>query len=133
MIDQAEMSDAERSFLTQWAWIGGPPPDDYDTEFYPGRKWRADFVWRAAKVIVEIDGIFRTGKDRKGKSYAGRHLTPKGFNDDCYKLNAAVRAGYIPFRVTTTMLNAQDWQELEAIADFIKERCNALEHVDTKR
>jgi len=66
-----------------------------------GRQWRLDFAWPDAKVAVEIDGGLWP---KKGENKPGRHLRPKGFQEDCVKLNTAAWMGWLVFRLTPEML-----------------------------
>lgn len=56
-----------------------------------GRKYRCDFVWRAERVIFEIEG---------GTYSGGRHTRGKGFEEDCRKYNLLTLEGWQVFRVT---------------------------------
>lgn len=62
------------------------------------RKWRFDLTLPHG-VVVEIEG--GTGKNRKRPS---RHLTPKGFNEDCVKYGEAAAMGWCVIRVTPRMI-----------------------------
>lgn len=64
-----------------------------------GRKWRFDLAWLAAKVAIEIEG--GTGRRRGQPS---RHLTPKGFDEDCVKYGEAAAMGWRIIRVTPRMI-----------------------------
>lgn len=59
--------------------------------FDPGRAWRFDFAFPAARLAVEIEG---------GAWSGGRHVTPRGFIADCEKYNAAAVAGWRVLRFT---------------------------------
>lgn len=70
------------------------PMPEREKEFYPPRKWRADFAWEIpAKLIVEIDG----GMHVNG---GGRHNRADGFEKDCEKLAMAAVLGYRVMRFT---------------------------------
>jgi len=59
--------------------------------FHPSRKWRADFAWPEAMVILEVEG---------GTWTRGRHSRPKGYADDCEKYSRASLLGYTVLRAT---------------------------------
>lgn len=49
--------------------------------FHSEREWRFDMAYPPLLIAVEVDG-------------RGRHQTPKGYADDCEKLNAAAELGW---------------------------------------
>lgn len=59
--------------------------------FHPTRRWRFDFAWPDRKVAVEIDGLVQSGR--------GRHQTVQGVLGDAEKQEAALRAGWLVYRV----------------------------------
>lgn len=59
------------------------------------RRWRFDLCWPELKLAAEIEG---------GTWVQGRHIRPKGYENDCEKYNAAVLAGWRVFRFTTAMI-----------------------------
>lgn len=52
--------------------------------------WRFDFAWPALMIAVEIEGGL----------YRGRHTSPKGYAEDCRKLNMAQWLGWTVLQVT---------------------------------
>lgn len=75
------------------------PLPEREVEFHPVRHWRADYLWRAPRVIVEVDGgLFRGGKG--GGFAVGGHSSARGILRDMEKANAAQLHGYRVFRVT---------------------------------
>lgn len=89
-------SDAERAFLYYWQMLSKlelAPVSEY--RFDDARMWRFDFAWVKAKVAVEIDG---------GLYMKGRHVSPEGFQKDCYKINRAVELGWRVLRYSPQML-----------------------------
>jgi very-short-patch-repair endonuclease len=65
----------------------------------PGRKFRSDFVWRDARVVVEVEGgIF--GNVR------GRHATGAGMTRDAKKYNALALEGWTVLRVTPPQIRS---------------------------
>lgn len=71
--------------------IGLPQPET-EVRFHPTRKWRADYLWRSEKLIVEVDG---------GVFVQGRHSRGVGVEKDCEKFAEAMVLGYRVMRVTT--------------------------------
>ena len=81
------------------------PRPERECVLIPGRQWRSDFVWRDARVIVEVEG---------GTHSQGRHVRGKGFADDCRKYAALTLAGWLVLRVTGEHIKsgeALDWIE----------------------
>lgn len=66
-------------------------------QFDPVRKWRADFAWPDAKLLVECEG---------GIHSRGRHTQPEGFRKDAEKYNAAALAGWRVLRFTGGMVRS---------------------------
>lgn len=69
----------------------GLPEPETEAEFIPGRKYRADYLWRHARLIVEQNG----GIWRKGGHSSGR-----GILRDYEKANLAQLEGYIYLQFT---------------------------------
>lgn len=69
-----------------------------------GRKNRCDFVFHDYKLVIEIEGGIHliNIKTKSGKifKHVGRHLTAKGFTDDCEKYNELALMGWTVLRVT---------------------------------
>ncbi len=59
------------------------------------RKWQLDFAWPDCKIALETDG---------GTWSRGRHVRPKGYEDDVEKLNAAAADGWLVLRATGDMV-----------------------------
>lgn len=59
--------------------------------FWPGRRWRFDFAFRAALLAVEVQGGIWT---------AGRHTTGAGMTAECEKVAHASMAGWRVMPVT---------------------------------
>lgn len=74
----------------------GLPSPDSEVSFFDERKWRFDFAWCDIMLAVEVEG---------GTWSGGRHIKPKGFENDCEKYNQAAILGWLVIRVTTTMIN----------------------------
>lgn len=70
---------------------------DREVQFFPGRRWRFDFVITGTLIAVEIDG---------GTWNGGRHSRGAGYTADCEKLNTAVKLGFRVFRYTPAMVSS---------------------------
>jgi very-short-patch-repair endonuclease len=77
-------SAVEELFAAQVRAAGLPEPER-EVRFHPKRKWRADFAWMDAALLVELDG---------GEWVRGRHCTGSGMAKDNEKRNAATLAGW---------------------------------------
>lgn len=77
----------------------GLPEPERESPFHPSRKWRADYLWRDARVILEVDGgIYRGVKG--GGTAIGGHSSIAGILRDMEKANAAQLCGYLYLRAT---------------------------------
>lgn len=85
------MAKASIGLDRQCVAIGLPAPE-LEVRFHPTRKWRADYLWREPKLIVEVDG---------GVFVSGRHSRGAGVEKDCEKFAEAMVLGYRVLRVTT--------------------------------
>ncbi len=65
--------------------VEGLPEPRTELEFHPSREWRLDLAWPDRMLAVEVDG---------GVWTRGRHLRPKGYIEDCVKLNSALLLGW---------------------------------------
>lgn len=70
---------------------GWPVPEEEVSGLVPGRRFRCDLVWRADKVVVEVQG---------GAFVAGRHSRGMGQVKDFEKLNLLTLAGYRVLQIT---------------------------------
>ena len=77
--------------------IAGLPLPEQQFRFCPTRRWRADFAYPDAKVLIEVDGGTWTG---------GRHVRGKGFEADCEKTSTAAALGFRVIRVTRGMIES---------------------------
>lgn len=80
------------------------PPPDTEYEFALPRKFRADYCWRSARLIIEKNGgIFRGGKG--GGSGQGGHSMGVGILRDMEKSNLAQLGGWMYLQYTPRELN----------------------------
>ena len=70
------------------------PEPEREYVFAPPRKWRFDFAWPEYKFAVEIEGVLY--------GEGGRHQRVDGFERDCEKYEAALRAGWRLYRIPST-------------------------------
>ncbi len=86
--------------------IGLPQPET-EVRFHPTRKWRADFLFRQAMLIVEQDG---------GLFVRGRHSRGVGAELDMEKHAAALALGFRVMRVSPRHVkNGQAVQWIEKV------------------
>ena len=86
------MSDGEDLMAFQLDAIGLKGLYVREFRFDPTRRWRADFAFPAAMVLLEVEG---------GHWINGRHSRGTGFEADCEKYTIAAVLGYRVIRVTT--------------------------------
>lgn len=75
----------------------GLPPMLAQFRFCPTRRWRADFAYPEAMLLIEVDG---------GTWSGGRHVRSKGFENDCEKTSTAAALGYRVIRLTRGMIES---------------------------
>jgi very-short-patch-repair endonuclease len=91
-------------FLRLLAAHGLPRPET-EVCFIPGRRFRADYCWRAEQLIVEREGgIWRGG--RHPRTGVGGHSSGRGIARDMDKGNAAVLAGWRVLRFEPRALDS---------------------------
>jgi very-short-patch-repair endonuclease len=91
------MSEAEETLLFQIRAVGLPEPIR-ELRFAPPRKWRFDLAWlKQGMVALEVDG---------GIWIVSRHTNPRGYENDCEKLNEALCLGWRVLRVTPGQVNS---------------------------
>ncbi len=77
------------------------PAPEREVQWHKPRRWRADFLWKAQKLIVEVEGgIWIEG--------GGRHTRGQGFEADCEKYNNATIDGWRVLRVTAKQIENGD-------------------------
>ena len=86
------MSHLETLLLAQIVLAGLPVPER-EVRLIPGRRFRTDFFFPQARLVVEVDG----GQFVPG---GGRHNRPAGYASDCEKTNELTLLDYRILRVT---------------------------------
>ena len=99
----------EERFARMWDALGGPVLKR-EYKFMPSRRWRADFAWEDAHLLIEIEG---------GVWNRGRHLTPRGFLKDAEKYLAATLLGWTVIRLTSPQINPAT---IKQILDYARDR-----------
>lgn len=79
--------------------------------YYPGRKFAADFAWPEEKIILEIQGGVYNG---------GRHVRPVEYEKDCLKYSLAASVGWCVLLFTPKHLN--NGEALLILQDALKDR-----------
>lgn len=95
-------SAAEESLVWQLR-VAGLPEPEREYRFHETRRWRFDLAWPDQQLAVEVEG---------GVWVGGRHVTGKGFEQDCAKYAEAVACGWRVLRVTPAQIRdgrALDW------------------------
>jgi very-short-patch-repair endonuclease len=85
------MSHLEDRLVSQIAACGLPTPER-EGVLVPGRRFRCDLFWPAAKVICEVEGDVWRG---------GRHSRGAGMTSDAEKYNLLTILGWKVLRVTS--------------------------------
>ena len=116
MKSTSRSSQLEGLFETTWRACASPltpaPVREYDPGV-PGRRFRLDFAWPAAKVAVEVQG---------GEWVGGRHSRGGGYTRDCERHNLLVAEGWTMFYVTSTMLTNNPWRCVTLIEATVRRR-----------
>ena len=86
----------------------GLPAPVRQYRFCPTRRWRADYAYPDAMLLIEVDG---------GTWSGGRHVRGKGFEADCEKTSTAAALGYRVVRVTRAMV--EDGRAVALIAQAL--------------
>ena len=90
------------------------PSPTAEFKFHPIRKWRADYCWQDAMLIVELEG---------GVFIAGRHSRGLGMIKDMEKYNAAIELGYVVLRYSPTHI---DYAQIKRVYDMRHNGINKL-------
>jgi very-short-patch-repair endonuclease len=86
-------SSLEEALALQVRAYGLPAPVR-EYRFHPDRRYRADFAWPDAMLLVECEGFTAGPRGQAG----GRHATLSGIRADCAKYNAAAEQGWTVLR-----------------------------------
>jgi very-short-patch-repair endonuclease len=105
------MTGLEATFLFWWNLLARTPEPEQEYRFHAIRRWRFDFAWPDALVAVECEG---------GTWTRGRHTRGKGFENDCYKYNAATAQGWRVFRCTKGMLDDNPQAFITMVYEAVK-------------
>lgn len=103
-------TDKADAFLFLWRALApaGAPQPAREFLFVPGRKFRADFAFVLARVIVEIDG-------GQWQAHGGRHA----HDEDREKFNLAAELGWRVLRYSPEMLERRP-------GDVVTQVCRCL-------
>lgn len=83
----------------------GLPRPVREYRFHPRRRWRLDLAWPDRRVAAEVEGGIWT---------RGRHVRPRGYEEDCLKYAEAVLCGWRLLRFTPGLI--QDGHALSLLA-----------------
>lgn len=119
-------SELEILALAQFRQANLPEPERNVSNWIPGRKFHADFLWRFADhpvyrgLVVEVQGgIWLRGyMDRHGIPRGRGHAHPAKIEDDAEKASLGQLAGYIVLQVTEKALNSE--QALDWVLDGLR-------------
>ncbi|HAV2830853.1 DUF559 domain-containing protein [Acinetobacter baumannii] len=70
---------------------------EQEYKFHPERKWRADFLIKGSKILIEVEGGIWSG---------GRHTRGKGYLGDMEKYNSAAMMGFTVLRFDTQQVKS---------------------------
>jgi very-short-patch-repair endonuclease len=101
------VSPLAAQFERVWRAMDGPELTK-EYRFHEGRRWKADYAYLPARVIVELEGGIYT---------RGRHTRGKGYAADCAKYNLAASMGFTVFRLATGMCVPDN---IQSIIDYIR-------------
>ena len=104
-------SALEAAFLQWWELLAPDdlPQPERELQLIPGRKFKSDFVWSDARVVVEVDG----GQYAPG---GGRHNTDK----DREKINLLTAHGWKVLRYSGQMIERDPVSIVEQVAKVVK-------------
>jgi hypothetical protein len=122
-ITESKADRANKDRVVLWCRASRLPEPDLEVQFSEFRKWRADYLWADAKIILEKEGgIFQGGT--RGGSKLGGHSSGLGILRDIEKSNAAQLLGYLYLRATPR--DIENGSALTMIAEALKGRsCHA--------
>lgn len=102
----------------------GLPIPEAEYRLAPPRRWRFDFAWVPARILLEVEGGVYARKGAKrcpvcGQTPRGRHATASGFVRDVEKYNAAAGLGWLLFRATPQQVGDLTlWRQIRRAYDF---------------
>lgn len=96
------MSALEDEMLAQIRLAGLPEPER-EVLLVPGRRFRADFLWRERRLWLDVQG---------GQWVAGHHSRGSSVEGDAEKISLATIAGWRPLIATTSMVKSGKALEL---------------------
>jgi len=106
-------SKHERDFYLACQAEGLPEPEQ-QYKFCKTRKFRADFCWPFAKLLVEIEGGEWMRK--------GRHTSGKGYTQDCEKYNLATIEGWRVLRFSGGMIIKDPCKCARLVGTLLKQK-----------
>lgn len=107
-------SSLEAQFDAYWNILAGDYPRlAEEIQFDDERKWRIDRGLPELKIGIEIEGV---GGNKS------RHLTMKGYSEDCTKYNRAAELGWVILRYTTLHIENDPMSMIEQIKSVINRR-----------
>lgn len=92
-------ADARVADFKGWCRAKGLPEPTAEYCFAPPRRWRFDWCWPDAKIVLEVEGGIWTG---------GRHTRGAGFLRDLEKYNQATLMGWRVLRTTPQTLKSRE-------------------------
>ena len=95
-----------------WKGFGLPVPRR-EYMFHPTRRWRADYCWIDAKLIIEIEGV--------NPKAITRHTSISGFIEDCNKYNFAAELGWVVLRYVPKKVN---YEQVKRVYDMLMDKKN---------
>jgi len=87
--------------------LGLPEPTP-EYKFHPTRRWRVDYVFLDAKLVIEIEG---------GIWQYGGHNRPRWFIKDMEKYNSLTELGYHLLRYQPTKIN---YEQIKNVYNILK-------------
>lgn len=102
----------------------GLPEPEPEFRFHPTRRWKFDWAIPSLKLAIEREGV--TYSKMKGDPrLGGRHVTAKGFRDDCEKYGEAFALGWTVLRCLPRQIDdgtAANWIEKRLTGSVLRGR-----------
>ncbi len=103
-------SQLQAKFSLLWEEKGLPGADLVEEyQFCKGRMWRYDFAFPSQKLVIDIQGMGRGGRQ-------GGHQTAEGMRNDCDKHNTATLMGYRVLLFASSSNSIEEWVYLTCVA-----------------